>query len=215
MLSRQSFDDVIVGAGAAGCVIAGRLSEAASRSVLLLEAGPDPRPTLPEIFLNGWKITREFDWGYTSEPDDRGVTEKLRRGKVLGGTAWYTRYALRGAAAGYDEWSALGNLGWGFSEMLPYLKRLENDLEFGREQWHGDGGPIPITRYPGLEASDIGARDAASLRGSRLTTCRRSQPTRRGRCRPHADELASGRSGYDSAGVPASRRLASKPHRAT
>ena len=76
---KDAFDVAVVGGGAAGCVVAARLSESASRSVLLLEAGPDLRAQLPEEVRDGWQITREFDWGYTSEPDARGVVENLRR----------------------------------------------------------------------------------------------------------------------------------------
>ncbi len=124
---------------------------------MLLEAGPDLTADLPEELRDGWHITRKFDWGYTTEQAELGAVQKLRRGKTLGGTAWYTRYALRGSAAGYDEWERLGNPGWSFEDMLPYLKRLENDLEFGDKLWHGNGGPIPITRYPDLEPSEVGA----------------------------------------------------------
>lgn len=124
---------------------------------MLLEAGPDLTADLPEELQDGWHITRKFDWGYTTEHQELGTVQKLRRGKTLGGTAWYTRYALRGSAAGYDQWERLGNPGWSFEGMLPYLKRLENDLEFGDQPWHGDRGPIPITRYPDLEPSHVGA----------------------------------------------------------
>lgn len=61
------FDVAVVGGGAAGCVVAARLSEAASRSVVLLEAGPDLRADPPSEFRDGWHITRQFDWGYASE----------------------------------------------------------------------------------------------------------------------------------------------------
>ena len=152
----EHFDVVVAGAGAAGCVVAGRLGEAGDRSVLLLEAGPDPRPTLPPLLVDGWRMTREFDWGYSSAPDILGNVHKLRRYKVLGGTGWATRYALRGSPAGFDEWRSRGKAGWGFDEMLPWLKRLESDLDFGDRPWHGDAGPIPISRYPELPSSDIG-----------------------------------------------------------
>ena len=151
----ERFDVVVVGAGAAGCVVAGRLAEA-GRSVVLLEAGHDPRPDLPPLLADGWRITRDFDWGYSSEPDALGNVHKLRRHKLIGGTGWVTRYALRGSAAGFDDWRARGNAGWGFDDMLPWLKRLENDLEFGDRPWHGDNGPIPITRYPKLASSAVG-----------------------------------------------------------
>ncbi|HEY8800208.1 MAG TPA: NAD(P)-binding protein, partial [Candidatus Limnocylindrales bacterium] len=63
----------MVGGGAAGCVVAARLSESGSRSVVLLEAGPDLRAELPDDVRDGWSMTSEFDWGYTSEPDELGV----------------------------------------------------------------------------------------------------------------------------------------------
>jgi len=152
----EHFDVVIVGAGAAGCVVAGRLAEAGGRSILLLEAGHDPRPELPPLLVDGWRITRDFDWGYTSEPDALGNVHRLRRHKLVGGTGWVTRYALRGSAAGFDDWRSRGNVGWGFDDMLPWLKRLEQDLDFGDRPWHGENGPIPITRYPKVPSGAVG-----------------------------------------------------------
>ncbi len=156
MQATEHFDVIVVGAGAAGCVVASRLAASGHRSVLLVEAGPDPRPGLPPQLVDGWRITREFDWGYSSEPDALGNVHKLRRHKLVGGTGWATRYALRGAAAGFDEWRSRGNPSWGFGDMLPWLKRLEQDLDFGDRPWHGNRGPIPITRYPELPSSAVG-----------------------------------------------------------
>ncbi|HEX7265652.1 MAG TPA: GMC family oxidoreductase [Candidatus Dormibacteraeota bacterium] len=161
----EHFDLVIVGAGAAGCVVAGRLAEAGGR-ILLLEAGHDPRPELPPSLVDGWRITRDFDWGYASEPDALGKVHKLRRHKLVGGTGWVTRYALRGSVAGFDDWQTLGNEGWGFNDMLPWLNRLEHDLEFGERPFHGNNGPIPITRYPKLPSSAVGE---ATLRAYEAT----------------------------------------------
>jgi choline dehydrogenase len=154
-------DVVVVGGGSAGCVVAARLAETASRSVLLLEAGPDLRARVPDDLRDGWNLSREFDWGFESEPDERGVVEHVRRGKLLGGTSLVTRFAVRGSPADFGEWEALGNDGWSFDDVLPYFKRLESDVEFGDRPWHGDGGPIPITRYPELELTEIAsvARD--------------------------------------------------------
>lgn len=156
MRRAEHFDVAVVGAGAAGCVVAGRLAEAGGRSVLLVEAGHDPRPDLPPLLVDGWRITRDFDWGYTSEPDALGNVHKLRRHKLVGGTGWVTRYALRGSPAGFDDWRTHGNVGWGFDDMLPWLNRLEHDLEFGERPYHGNNGPIPITRYPKLPSSAVG-----------------------------------------------------------
>ncbi len=157
------FDVVIVGGGAAGCVVAARLSESGSRSVLLLEAGPDLRANLPDGFRDGWGMSREFDWGYASEPDARGVVENLRRGKLLGGTARVTRFAVRGAPGDYDGWAALGNVGWGFEDVLPYFTRLEADADFGDQPWHGDRGPMPVSRYLDIEFTEIGAAALTAL----------------------------------------------------
>jgi choline dehydrogenase len=159
----EQFDVVVVGGGAAGCVVAARLAEAASRSVLLLEAGPDLRSNLPEQFRDGWRLAQEPEWGYTSDPDPRGQVEDLRRGKLLGGTSWLTRFAVRGSPADYDEWEALGNSSWSFDQVLPYFTRLEADADFGDQPWHGDAGPLPITRYPDLELTEIGAAGLRAL----------------------------------------------------
>jgi choline dehydrogenase len=156
-VGRNEFDVVVVGGGAAGCVVAARLSEAASRSVLLVEAGPDLRASPPEGFSDGWRLPQGFDWGYQSEPSEHAPVQPLRRGKLIGGTSWLTRFAFRGAPADYDEWAAIGNPGWSFDDVLPYLKRLETDIDFGQHAWHGDCGPVPITRYSDVESTDVGA----------------------------------------------------------
>jgi len=163
MAGTMAFDVVVVGGGAAGCVVAARLAESASRSVLLVEAGPDLRADLPGEFRDGWRLPRGFDWGYASEPDARGIAEDLRRGKLLGGTSWVTRFALRGSSADYDQWAGLGNAGWGFTDVLPYFTRLEADTDFGDQPWHGDRGPMPVSRYPGLELTEIGAAGLQAL----------------------------------------------------
>ena len=157
MAGRAGVDVAVVGGGAAGCVVAARIAESGSRSVVLLEAGPDLRADLPEHVRDGWNMTSEFDWGYTSEPDELGVVRKVRRVKLLGGTSSITRFALRGAPGDYDEWEALGNADWGFKDVLPYLKRLEADADFGDEAWHGDHGPIPVDRYRHLEQTEVHA----------------------------------------------------------
>jgi len=75
----------------------------------------------------------------------------------VGGTSWLTRLALRGWPADYDRWAGLGNAGWGFADVLPYFVRLEADADFGDQPWHGDRGPLPVSRYPGIELTEIGA----------------------------------------------------------
>jgi choline dehydrogenase-like flavoprotein len=152
----EAFDVIVVGGGAAGCVVAAKVAADTSRSVLLIEAGPDRRRHPPVEFRDGWKLARGFDWGYASEPDDRGVVENLRCGRLLGGTSTLTRFALRGSSADYDRWVALGNEGWSFDDVLLFFTRLETDLDFGEKPWHGRGGPIPINRYLNLSPTEVG-----------------------------------------------------------
>ena len=147
-------------------VLAARLSESSARSVLLLEADPDLRASPPEELRDGWQVPRRPDWGYAAQRDARGVVEDLTRGKLLGGTSWMTRFAFRGAMADYEEWSALGNPGWGFEDVLPYFTRLEADADVGGQPWHGDRGPVPITRYPGLDLTEIAAAGLDALKAA-------------------------------------------------
>ncbi len=149
------FDIAIVGGGAAGCVVARRLADDGTQRVVLLEAGPDLRSATPSDWRDGWRLPTPPDWGFESEPDQAGATGRLRRGRLLGGTSWLTRFAVRGAAADFDALAARGNPGWSFDDVLPAFRRLEADDEFGHEAWHGDDGPIPIARYPNLEPSAI------------------------------------------------------------
>jgi choline dehydrogenase len=148
---------VIVGAGAAGTVIARALTRTEDGSVLLLEAGPDLRRETPDALRDGWRLPEIPDWGYVPEPETAGTTLRVRRGRLLGGTSWLTRFAVRGAAADFDAWAARGNPGWSFADVLPVFRRIEADAEFGDRPWHGDSGPIPITRYPDLAPSPLHA----------------------------------------------------------
>ena len=68
----------------------------------------------------------------------------------------------RGDAADFDAWAARGNPGWGYTDVLPSFRRIEADADYGSEPWHGADGPVPITRYPEIDPSDI---LAAAIRG--------------------------------------------------
>ena len=162
----DGFDLAIVGGGAAGCVLARRLAESGDRRVVLIEAGPDLRGATPPELLDGWTLAKPPDWGFETEADASGTTQKLRRGRLLGGTSWLTRFAVRGAAADFDAWAAAGNLGWAFADVLPAFRRLEADAEFGDRPWHGDRGPMPITRYLDHAPSAAHAAAVAALEAS-------------------------------------------------
>jgi len=141
---------VVVGGGGAGCVVARQLAEG-GQSVVLLEAGPDLGANVGPALLGGWRNPQgsewTTDWGYESEPGADGKPAKLRRGKLLGGTSWLTRFAVRGHPADFDAWAARGNPGWSFDEVLPAFRRLEADADFGDQPWHGNAGPMAINRY--------------------------------------------------------------------
>jgi len=146
----QTWDVVIVGAGAAGAVIAARASEDPNRSVLLLDAGPDyaVASELPDDLRNGHDNSYvDHDWGLRYKPTTRRA-DRFPRGRVTGGSsAVNTTIALRGIPADYDEWAALGNSAWAWDEVLPAFNRLERDLDYGAEHYHGDSGPISIRRW--------------------------------------------------------------------
>lgn len=131
-------------------MLAARLSEDPSRSVLLLEAGPDYpdlASTPPAIAAGNQGGARSHDWGYETEPDARGRTFAVPRAKLVGGcSATNAAAALRGLPGDYDEWERLGNPGWSFEEVLPFFCRLEADANFA-DQWHGRDGLVPIRRY--------------------------------------------------------------------
>lgn len=144
-------DIIVVGAGSAGCAIAARASEDPDRTVLLVEAGPD----YPELASTPFDLTNSHnnsytahDWGLNYAPV-RGREVRFPRGRVVGGSsAVNTTIALRGMPEDYDEWADAGNSEWSWQHVLPAFCRLERDLDFGQEPYHGDAGPISIRRHP-------------------------------------------------------------------
>ncbi len=144
----MTYDYIIIGAGSAGCVLANRLSEDASKKVLLIEAGgPDSKM---EIKIPGayTKLNRtEVDWKFWTEPQTNADNRRLYipRGKTLGGSSSTNAMAyVRGNKEDFNEWAALGNAGWSFEEVLPYFKKSESNLNYGGE-YHGTDGLLSVT----------------------------------------------------------------------
>jgi choline dehydrogenase len=112
-------------------------------------------PALRDGWNNPGAADWHHDWGLISDDDGGGAGTTLRRGRLLGGTSWLTRFAVRGSAADFDAWAARGNHGWSYADVLPSFRRLETDVEYGNRPSHGDRGPMTITRYPHLRRMPI------------------------------------------------------------
>ena len=141
-------DIAIVGAGSAGCVLAARLSEDPGRRVVLIEAGRQSQSSHVRQ-PNQWPLIWDDaeNWAYSTKLQAGLALRAIPypRGKALGGTsAINAMIAMRGDPMDYDHWRNLGNPGWGWGDVLPYFKRLEDHV-LGPSDLHGTGGPLTIS----------------------------------------------------------------------
>ncbi|MBC6404705.1 MAG: GMC family oxidoreductase N-terminal domain-containing protein [Rhodospirillales bacterium] len=145
----EEADYIIVGAGSAGCVLADRLSADGRFSVVVLEAGGSDRHLWVRIPIGYGKAFYHdgLNWKYKTEPvpGTDGQPAYWPRGKVLGGSSSINAMVfIRGQAEDYDGWRDLGNPGWGFQDLLPHFKQMEDNLA-GADALRGQGGPLTVT----------------------------------------------------------------------
>lgn len=173
-------DFIIIGGGSAGCVLADRLSADGRHKVLLVEAGPSDRRfdiDVPVGYARTYFDPR-VNWMFDSAPVPSLGNRVIYypRGKVLGGSGSINAMVYaRGQAADFDGWEAAGNKGWGWRDVLPIYRAME-DHDFGASDLHGEGGPLHVTQigrdaHPICEiffkaSAELGFRHLADLNGA-------------------------------------------------
>ena len=148
-MAANAYDYIVVGSGSAGGAIVGRLSENGKYSVLCLEAGTKgsgyilTKPPAANVFLIN---NPDVNWRYFSEPDETHGNREIYvpRGKILGGSSAINGTIYnRGQKLDYDTWAQMGCRGWGYDDVLPYMKALES-TDVGDDKYRGRSGPIHV-----------------------------------------------------------------------
>jgi choline dehydrogenase-like flavoprotein len=157
-------DVVVVGAGAAGAVIAARLSGTAAGDVLLVEAGSDYRSADTPPVVRGADIARVLATSSLRWPrlrawlTDRQPLRAYACGRGVGGSSAINgQLAVRGTPADFEAWAGAGCSGWSWPEVRPTFVHIEHDLDFGRDPGHGSSGPVPVSRGPAERRGPVSA----------------------------------------------------------
>jgi choline dehydrogenase len=147
-MKTKTYTYIVVGAGAAGCVVANRLSENPDHQVLLLEAGGRDWNPLIHIPVGFTKLTTpDVNWGFSTAPQPQMNDREMwyPQGRTLGGsTSINAMIYIRGHRLDYEGWASLGNPGWGYEDVLPFFKKSENNTRLN-DRYHGSGGEMNVT----------------------------------------------------------------------
>ena len=152
----MKYDVIVVGGGSAGSVVAARMAEDPDTTVLLLEAGTDypDLASLPEDIQNGHTRTAEderseHNWALRGTITEEQGEIHVAQGKVIGGGGSINgQVFLRGIPQDFDDWASWGNEEWSYTNVLPYFRKAETDLDI-KDDFHGTDGPLPISRKVG------------------------------------------------------------------
>ena len=151
MPSHDTADFIVIGAGPAGCAVATRLADAPDKpSVVLIETGPAAASWLSRVpmgiaALVPFRGRHNYAYETVPQPQLDGRRGYVPRGRGVGGSSLINAMiCTRGQPQDYDGWAAQGCGGWGWNDVLPLFRRIE-DHQHGADAWHGTGGPLPVS----------------------------------------------------------------------